>query len=178
MVVMKKRPFGVWFSVALALFALSIWLGSILGSRVARFWYQHYQLEYRTLSDAERTRVESELGVLSAIQTLRVYGLVSQNKKELWDKYLDNEIRGLEEIKLWSKVEEIRPLIDFHLGLAHVTAAMEKHQENQEELAKNHLESAQVLFKSLGWRETSVETLEGITRQDLEQWRYGKASSK
>lgn len=178
MVVMKKGPIEVWFSLALALFALSIWLGSMLGSRVARFWYRHHQIEYGTLSGAERTRVESELGILSAIQTLQVYGLVAQTDTELWDKHLDNEIRGLEEIKLSSKVEEVRPLIDFHLGVVYVTAAMEKDQHKQEELAKKDLDSAQVLFKSFGWRETSVETLESIARQELKQWGYAKGISK
>jgi hypothetical protein len=174
--VMKKGPIGVWFSLALALFALSVWLGSMLGSRVARLWYRHHQLEYGRLSRAERTRVESELGALSAIQILRVYDLLAQEDKKLRDKYLDNEIRGLEEIKLSSNVEGVRPLIDFHLGLAHVTAAMEKDQENQEELAKKHLDRAQALFNSLGWRDTSVETLEGIAKH--EQWGSAKARSK
>jgi len=175
---MKRGPIGVWFSLALALFALSTWLGSMLGSGVARLWYRHHQLDYGTLSNAERTRIESELGVLSAIQTLQVYGLVAQKDTQLWGKYLDNEIRGLEEIKLSSNVEEVKPLIDFHLGLAHVTAALEKHQENQEELAKKHLKSAQILFKSLGWRNTSVETLESISRGELEQWGFAKGRFK
>lgn len=175
---MKRGPIGVWFSLALALFALSTWLGSMIGSGVARFWYGHHQLEYGTLSGAERTRLESELGVLSAIATLQVYGLVTQNDAQLRDKYLDNEIRWLEEIKLSSKAKEIRPLIDFHLGLAHLTAAMEKKRENQEALAKQHIDSAQGLFKSLGWRETSAESLENMARHELEQWGYPKASSK
>ncbi len=99
MMAMKRGPIGVWFSVAIAVLVLSFWLGSMLGSSVAHYWYGHHQQEQGTLIGPEQIRVESELAELSAVQTLRLYASVASQEGQPGDKDLLNEIEGLENLK-------------------------------------------------------------------------------
>lgn len=159
MVAMSRRPIGVWFSVALVILLVSLWLGSMLGSKIAGYWYGHYRLAQGTLSRSELSRVESELTDLDAAQTLRVLTLLTYSKKEFGDKYLLQEIAGLEEIKRRSSVSEVKSAIDLDLGLAHIDAATTEEQNNNTDLAKKNINAAQVVFESLGWKDYSEEAL-------------------
>jgi hypothetical protein len=165
---MKRRPIGVWFSVALAILILSLWAGSILGSAVAHYWYGHHQLEQGKLSRPELIRVESELDELSAIQTLRLFANIAP--EETRDKYLLNEIEQLGNIKRRSNASEIESLIDLDLGLAYVQAAMAEERNHNKEQAKKYMQSAQVLCKSLGWQDNSDETLKVVAKRELDKW--------
>lgn len=171
MMAMKKGPFGVWFSVALGVLVLSLWLGSMLGSSVARYWYGHHQEERGKLSAPEQVRVESELAELSALQTLRLLASLPPKTGNSSDKNLLNAIEGFEKLRGRSKTPEINPVIDLELGLANVRGAMAERQNNNEEMAKKLMQSAQLLFKSLGWQDYSEETLKVIAEREFE-WRH------
>ncbi len=177
---MKRRPIGVWFSVALGILLLSLWVGSVLGSAIAHYWYGHHQQEQGTLSGPELTRVESELAELSAVRTLRLYAIVAREEKKRGNKYLLNEIEQLGDLKRRSNAPEIKSLVDLDLGLAYVHAAMAKEQNNNKELTNTYMQSAQGLFKSLGWQDYSEETLKAVATRELDKWghRQPKASEK
>jgi hypothetical protein len=171
MMAMKKGPIGVWFSVALCVLVLGLWLGSMLGSLAAHYWYFHHQQEQGTLTGPEQLRVESELAELSAVQTLRLYASLPPQTGKPRDKNLLNAIQGLENLRRHSKTPEIKSVIDLELGLANVHAAMAERENNNEEMAKKYMQSAQVLFKSLGWQDYSEETLKVVAKQEFVNWR-------
>ncbi len=179
MMAMKRGPIGVWFSVAIAVLVLGLWLGSMLGSSVAHYWYGHHQQEQGTLTGPEQIRVESELAELSAVQTLRLYASLAPREGKPGDKNLLNAIAGLENLKRRSNTPEIKPVVDLELGLATVHVAMAEQQNNNEEMAKKYMQSAQLLFKSLGWQDYSEETLKAVAKRQFE-WRHPqtKASEK
>lgn len=170
MVAMKKGPIGVWFSVALAILVLGVWVGSTLGSKVAPYWYRHQQQEQGTLYGPERAHVESVLSELAAIQMLQVYAVIAQNDKELGKQYLLNEIRDLEALRQRSDAQEIKPVIDLGVGLAYVDAAMAEEQDNNKELATKYMKSAQTLFQSLAWQDYSEDALRIAARRELDKW--------
>ena len=112
MVDMKRGSVGLWFSFALAIFLLSLWIGSMLGSSAAKYWYGNRQPGEGRLLGPERNRVESELADLSAVQTLQLFARIAPNEVEPQDKLLSDEIKGLEQIKRRSNVQEVRSLVD------------------------------------------------------------------
>lgn len=170
MMAMKRGPIGVWFSVALAVLVFSLWLGSMLGSAVAHYWYGHHQQEQGTLTGPEQIRVRSELAALSTVQMLRLYARVAPEEGKQGDKNLLDEIHGLGNLKRHSNTPEIKSVVDLELGLAYVHAAMAEQQNNNEDLAKKYMQSAQVLFDSLGWRDYSEETLKVVAKREFETW--------
>jgi len=177
MMAMKRGPIGVWFSVAIAVLVLSLWTGSILGSAAAHYWYGHHQQEQGTLTGPEQIRLESELAELSAVQTLRLYASLAPQEGKPRDKNLLNEIEGLENLKRRSNTPEIKRVVDLELGLANVHAAMAEQQNSNEEMAKKYMQSAQVLFKSLGWQDYSEETLKVVAKREFEKWRHPRAKA-
>ncbi len=176
MMAMKRGPIGVWFSVAIAVLVLSLWLGSMLGSSVAHYRYGHHQQERGTLTGPEQIRVESELAELSAVQTLLLYASLAPQEGKPGDKNLLNAIEGLENLKRRSNTPEIKPVVDLELGLATVHVAMAEQQNNNEEMAKKYMQSAQLLFKSLGWQDYSEETLKAVAKRQFE-WRHAQAKA-
>src|SRR5712692_1088715 len=142
----------------------------MLGSSVAHYWYRHHQQERGTLTGPERIGVESELAELSAVQTMRLWTIFAVEKKGPAHKYLLNEIERLEDLKLRSNAPEIKSLIDLERGLAYVQAAMVEGQDNNEELAKKYMQSAQGVFKSLGWQNYSEEALKAVAKRELDKW--------
>lgn len=180
MVAMKRGPIGVWISLALAILLLGLWVGSTLGSAVARYWYRHHQQEQGTLPEPERALVESELSTLSAIQILQLHAILPPKEKEPQEKYLLKEIEGLEYLKGRSNTQEIASLVDLDLGLAYVDAAMVEEKDNDQQSAKKHIQLAQAIFKSLGWQDYSEETLKVVVRRKLEKFSYphARASGK
>ena len=170
MLAMKKGPIGVWFSVALAILVLGVWVGWKLGARIAVYSYRFRQQKIGALSATQRAHVESLLSELSAVQTLQLYAAIIHNHKELGKKFLPSEIAGLEALRHRSDAQEIRPVIDLDLGLAYVDAAMAEEQDNNKELATKHMRSAQTLFQSLGWQDCSEETLRAVAKRELDKW--------
>ncbi len=171
MVAMKKGPIGVWFSVALAIFLLSLWVGSYLGSTVAPYWYRHKQQVQITLGGSERAHLESVLAELDTVQTLQVFSAFNATDQELGKRVLLNNIGGLKDLERKSDLEEIKPAIDFNLGRAYVYAALAEEQADDNEQATRYMKSAQTLFQSLTWSKYTEETLKTVARRELDQWK-------
>jgi hypothetical protein len=171
MVRMIKRPIGVWFSVALVILVSGAWVGSKSGSKIAQYWDTRQRQEQGTLHGPEWARVDSVLSQLDALQLLHFLAGISQNDKKLGQKYLLNEIGGLEDLRRRPDAQEIRPVVDLYLGLAYVDEAMAEEQDNNKARAIKYMNSAQTLFQSLGWRDYSEETLRSVARRDLNKWK-------
>jgi len=171
MVGMIKRPIGVWFSVALVILVSGAWVGSKSGSKIAQYWVNRQQQEQGTLRGPQWAQVDSVLTQLYAIQLLQLFAGISQNDKELRQKYLLNEVGGLEDLRRRTDAQEIRPVVDLYLGIAYVDAAMAEEQDNDKQRATKHMDSAKTLFQSLGWRDYSEETLRMVARLDLDKWK-------
>ena len=114
---------------------------------------------------------------MSAIQVLQLFAVATRNDKNVAKKYLLNKIGGLEELKRRSGAVEIGPVIDIYLGLAYVDAAMAEEQDNNKELVTKYMNSAQTLFRSLGWRDYSEETLRIVAKRELDRWN-GQAQTR
>jgi len=171
MVAMKRGPIGVWFSIAIVIFLLSLWLGSMFGSAIARYRYGHYPLNPSTFSASERARLQSELTDLATAQALCALTLITSGEKKPTVKYLLDEIAGLEDLKRRTTAQEIKPQIDLALGLAYVDAATVEEQNNATDLAKRNMQSAQVLFESLGWKDYSEGTLKAMAERGILKWK-------
>jgi hypothetical protein len=171
MVGMIKRPIGVWFSVALIILVSGAWVGSKAGSKIAQYCDTRQRQKQATLHGPESAQHDSVLTQLYAVQLLQLFAVVSQNDKKLGQKYLLNEIGGLEDLRRRTDAQEIRPVVDLYLGLAYVDAAMAEEQDNDKARASKHMDSAKTLFQSLGWRDYSEETLRMVARRDLDKWK-------
>jgi hypothetical protein len=174
---MKKGSIGVWFSVALVILVSSAWMGSKAGSKIAQHWENHQQQKQGALRGPNWAHLESTLSELSAIQISRLSAVAMRNDKNVTKKYLLNEIGGLEKLKRRSGAVEIGPVIDIYFGLAYVDAAMAEEQDNNRELATKYMNSAQTLFRSLGWRDYSGETLRIVAKRELDRWN-GQAQTR
>jgi len=73
---------------------------------------------------------------------------------------------------------QIRPVIDIYLGLAYVDASMAEEQVKNKELATKYMNSAQSLFRSLGWRDYSEEKLKMVARRELDRWNVQSQTSQ
>lgn len=164
---MKRGPIGVWFSVALTIFVLSVWVGSKLGARFAVYQYYRQQQEQGTLSAAERAHHNLVVSELESIQTLYTYVLATRDDKKLNKTCLLNEIRGLEDLEHKADAQQIRAVVNLDLGLAYVDASMAEQQNSNEELAAGYMKSARSLFESLGWHDYSAETLRHVAKAEL-----------
>src|SRR5271168_1979191 len=98
MAAMKRGPIGVWFSAALALLLLGVWLGYVTGSKVAQHWVRHQREKRGPLHGPDRAHAESALSALNLIQMTQLYGVLAQSDKSLSQKYLLGEIKVLENL--------------------------------------------------------------------------------
>lgn len=117
-------------------------------------------------------RLESELAELNAIQTEMLYEVFALEKIKPSDKFLVGEIGRLEDLDRRSNSPEIKPVIDLHEGLAYVRVATTDEQNNKQEQAKQNMQSAQVLFKSLGWLDYSDQTLKAVAKREPDKWTH------
>jgi hypothetical protein len=164
-----RKPFGVWFSLALAILALSTWSGWKLGERIAVYWYHHQQQKL----GAEQGRFESMLSVLDGLQTTELFAsaLAASSGKELeLGKYLRAEITELERLKGRPDYHEIKPLLEMHLALAYANTAIAEEQSGHKDLADSDMKSAQALFQSLGWKDYSTDALRIAGKRELDLW--------
>jgi hypothetical protein len=166
------KPIGVWFSALLVILVLSVWTGLEVGAIAARHWYRQHPLETGALSKTEQVRMQTLVFELQAAEFLRLYANISWDDKKVEEKYL-GEISNLERLRRRSNIEEIRPILVFDLGLAHIDAAMVEEQNDEKDLAKQHMEFAKNLFESLGWQDCSDETLAAVAKRDQHKWNPG-----
>src|SRR5579862_5607 len=75
MVTMKRGPIGVWFSIAVILLILSLWVGTMIGSDVARHLYGHPPV-VEHFSGPERDRVQAELLDVDLAQAAQLASVV------------------------------------------------------------------------------------------------------
>jgi hypothetical protein len=168
---MIKRPIGVWFSVVVVILVSGAWVGSKAGSKILQYWDSRERQKQGTLHGPDWASVDSALTQLYAVQLLQLLAGVSQNDKKLGQKYLLNEIGGLEDLRRRPDAQEIRPVVDLYLGLAYVDVAMADAQDNDKDRATKYMDTAKTLFQSLGWRDYSEETLRMVARRDLDKWK-------
>ena len=166
----------MWFSVALAILVLSLWAGSLLGSASARYWYSQHQPGTQILPVPERKQLESELAELTALQILQLFARATPEEKK--QQYTLDEIKTLEELKQSSKEPEIKSVMDLELGLAYLRAAMTEERNKNEQLAKKYMQSAQAIFKSLGWQDYSEEALKAVEKRELAKWEHPRPKAR
>jgi hypothetical protein len=159
---MKKGPIGVWFSVALGILVLGYWIGWELGAGIAV-----YSCRFR--QQKKRAQVESVLWELDALQKLQLYAVFASTFKKARKQNPTDEIAGLESLRRRSGAQEMRPVIDLEIALAHVDATIAEDQDNNKEAATNHMQYAQTLFQSLGWQDCSEETLRAVAKRELDR---------
>ena len=111
-------------------------------------------------------RLESELAELNAIQTEMLYDVFAFEKIKPSDKFLLDEVGRLEDLNRRSNSPEIEPVIDLQLGLAYARAARTDEENYKQEQASQNMQSAQVLFKSLGWLDYSDQTLKAAAKRE------------
>jgi hypothetical protein len=174
MAAVNKGPIGVWSSIALVILVLGAFAGRVLGSAVARYSYRHHQEQQGTLSRSEQVHLDSELAELNAIQMEMLYELFALEKIKPPDKVLLDEIMRLEDLDRRSNLPEIKPVIELRMGLAYVRASMTNEENHQEEQARQNMQSAQALFKSLGWLDYSDETLKAVAKGEHDGWTHPK----
>jgi hypothetical protein len=163
---------GVWVSLALAILVLSALLGSKLGARVALYRYRSAQSRsLGTLSAPEHAHLESLLDELDAIAFLRLTFLISLND----DKQkvpLSEQLVRIDAFERRVNTAEAKPVMEMNLALADVVAALAEERRNNKDRAANDIRSAQALYRSLGWRDYSEETLKVIAHRELERWTH------
>jgi hypothetical protein len=60
--------------------------------------------------------------------------------------------------------------MDMNLALADVVAAIAEERRNNKDRAADDIRSAQALYRSLGWRDYSEETLKVLAQREFEKW--------
>jgi hypothetical protein len=167
---MKVRRIGVWFSLALAILVFSAWLGSKLGARVAVYRYRSAQSRsLGTLSASEHAHLESVLDELQSIAFLRLTFLITLND----DKpkiTIPEQLGKIDAFRGKVNTAEAKPVMDMNLALADVVAAIAEERRNNKDRAADDIRSAQALYRSLGWRDYSEETLKVLAQRELEKW--------
>lgn len=168
---MKDRRFGVWFSVALLILALSAWRGYVLGARVAVSRYRSAQRRgLGSLTSAEHAHLENVLDELESIGFFRLTFLASTNDDKL-KQGLSERVSQFEDFGQGLKTAEAKPVFTMNLGLAQVVAAIVDEQSKNRERAASHMRSAQSLYQSLGWQDYSEDTLRAVAERELDLWR-------
>jgi hypothetical protein len=73
---MAKKPFGVWFSLAIAIAVLGVWSGYKAGQKIALYRYRHLERHEGNLSNEDRARVQNHLQQLQILQFSDTIALV------------------------------------------------------------------------------------------------------
>jgi hypothetical protein len=165
-----RKPFGVWFSVALLILVVSLWAGWKLGGRVAVHRDRVRPTPAGSLSPAEALQLEAEIAELGDIQTLSVFAMTVAGDAKMRNEALPAFIRGLEAFQQKAKSPGLTSVVDLNLAAVYVAAAAGKEQDGDTEAATGYIRSAQPLFQSLGWRDFSDDTLRALGRRELDHW--------
>jgi hypothetical protein len=167
--IVKGRRFGVYFSLMLAILALSGWAGWKLGGRAAVYRYRFHQRKLEELSPG-RARFESTLSELDAVERVRIMAAVSENDEQLAKKILPLQVKALEGLRKKPDAQDLRSVIDLNLGFVWVYSAIAQERSNSKELAASYMKSAQPIFQSLGWQDYSDEALRAAAQRSLAPW--------
>jgi hypothetical protein len=165
---MKRGPIGVWFSVALVLFAVSAWVGSRLGKTFAVYRFRYQQRQEEKTYGAERVHLDEVLSHVSAVETVHLFTISIPGGKTPNDEQLFKDVEALKNMSQNPGAPELKPVIDLDLGLAEVKAATIEERNNKTDQAAGYMKSAQAIFQSLGWQDFSEENLRKVEQSELE----------
>ncbi len=101
-----------------------------------------------------------------------LYEIFALEKNQPSEKYLPDEIGRLAHLRRQSNSPEIKSLIDLRSGLAYVRAAVADGENNNEGQAAQNMQSAQILFESLGWLDYSGESLTAVAKREHDKWTH------
>jgi hypothetical protein len=160
----------VWFSVAIAIFAMSWWVGATAGKRLAVYWVRHEQKQQEAKYGPERVHLDAELDELFAVSFLRIFVVYDLESKTNSEKTLLGAVSDLQYLADHPNPADLKPVIDLELGIADVKAAAVEEQDNNRDLAESYMKSAQAIFQSLGWRDTSEENLENMMNIEFDRF--------
>ena len=155
-----KRPIGVWFSIALLLLLLGGWLGYIAGIAAARARFRaQEQHTMSRLDSVTRTRLNSTLSALSVIEMFRVTAHTPQGSSE--------DVRRatikIQSLGRLADATDLQPVVSLNQGIAYVNIAIAEERDNPAE-SRKYMNLAQDLFRSLGWRDCSEDTLKAAAQ--------------
>lgn len=167
MLPMKRKPIGVWFSLALAIFGLCAWAGFFLGSRYAGYRHRQKQTEVEKSYSPERARLEFDLTQYRQMKFLSLLVMSTQTNTKAQEEYLKSGIAMLEKQARQPEMQGIKPVIKLELGLAYAEEAAAEEQDGNKEQARQDMTSAQAIFGSLGWKDYSEERLAAIARSEM-----------
>jgi len=164
---MVRRPIGVWFSAALLLLILSASVGYEAGVRIAHVRNRAKMETMGSLTAPERAHIQAVLSALEAMQQLRF--LTSFGTEKVRSNLLF-QIEKLETLRAQSEVQDLRPVADLDLGVFYAQLAMVQERANNTVKAREYMELARGLFRSLGWRDCSEGTLKAVAQRDFDKW--------
>lgn len=167
---MKVGRIGVWFSLALAIFLLSGWLGSTLGARLAVYRYRSAQSRrLGTLNAPEHAHLELVLDELQSIGFLRLTYLITlTDNQPLVPR--PEQLGKIDAFRRKVATAEAKPVMEMNLALADVVAAITEERQGNIDRAADDIRSAQALYRSLGWRDYSEESLKALAQRELDEW--------
>jgi len=161
---LNKKLIGVWFSLALVIMGAGIWLGYEVGFKFAGYWIEHQRKKQEILSGLEWPRFDLTLSDLEAIGLLQ-FALSINDDKNQDQSNLISVVKGYEHLKSQSNERASQRVVDLYLGFSYVEASMMEEQKNNKKLAAVYMKSAQSLFQSLGWQDSSDDTLKSLARR-------------
>ena len=164
---MRRKPIGVWFSLALAIVILSAWLGWRLGGIFAVSWHNAYPRVAANLPTEQQRHVEAELSDIRTVALLQVAASLRAFNRAQGKQVPPLDIERLALFGRRAKTDEIKPVIDLHLGLTYVLEATADERDNKTEAAVGYIRAAQPVFQSLGWRDTSEDLLKAVAQSEL-----------
>jgi hypothetical protein len=164
---MLRRPIGVWFSLALLILILGGWLGYEAGIGIARVRNRAKLRTMGSLSAGERAHLESVLPRLSSMSMLRFAAIFGAEKVR---STLLFQIGKLESLRSQSDLQEVRAVADLDLGVFYAQLAMVEERANNASKAREYMELARGLFRSLGWQDCSEGTLKAVAQREFDKW--------
>jgi hypothetical protein len=162
MLSVNKRPIGVRF-LALLILIVSAWFGRVAGTAFAHVWVSAHRQRTGERDASERSHLNAVIPVLDTIQRLQAATTVDPENP---GSSLFREIGKLKDLKGKPNLQDVRPVVDLELGLAHIEMAVE--EEKARDPGKSHvdIQLAEDLFHSLGWRDCSEQTLKAVAQEE------------
>jgi hypothetical protein len=168
--VKKRDPVGVYFSVAVLILFGGGWCGTKIGKRAAVCRFRHQRRQQEEKYGPERAHLDAELDELFAVDLLRILVADDVGSKTIGAKPLFGAVDDLRYLEEHPNPLDSKPFVAVDLGLADVRAAVVEQQENNNALAEGYMNSAQTIFRSLGWRDTSEESLKNMMKTEFDRF--------
>src|SRR5579862_7257220 len=159
---MARKPFGVWFSLAIAIAVLGGWSGSKVGQKVALYRFRRLERREGNLPNDERARLQDILHQLQVLEISKTLALV-----EYSDQSLRRRLGVLEALEHESRAKDLKPVIDADIGIASAEIAVVEKQLGNAGDASRSMQAAREILGSLGWKDCSDEALEEAAKFEL-----------